>query len=324
LEDDENYNSEEDFLALFIKKESKIDDQWEPMLPIGDDENSIAKFLEEEIYHLITNSAKTRFDYDAFEELFIELNENVKVDVADKILWLIIMNLAGRDKPQIVALKIQSELLLTGFLASEISAIEKIITDNIFNWSKEIGVLQMVTDMLNSNFAPVQDVYHFVIELFEGDYSPEGVIVPWLFRRELDKYMDKFKDNLDSYKLFFLPHDAPLPQGWNALYLDCKKQYEKSHTDDFILLQIYFNHSENLVFIQNIMVFGIFQITGTRMKLISLLLDICSLMKYRLIFVQLGETFHEKLIRRGATYIDFETVEVTNDANLDPNFPDEC
>lgn len=324
LFENDDYENEEDILELFNESESEFDDTWEKMLPVGNDKDSIAKFIEEEIYHFITNSAKTRFDFDLFEESFLELNENVNVDVADKILWLIIMNLAAGDNPQIVALKIQNELLLAGFTISDFSDFEKMITDNTFFWSKEVGVLQMVTYMLNSNFAPVQEIYNFVLGLFEEDYSIKGVIVPWFFRRELDKYMDKFKDKLDSYKLFFLPDDKLSLQGWNAVYLDCEKHYEKSVMNDSILLQIHFNHSENLVLIQNIMVFGIFQITGTRMKLISLLLDICLLIKYRLIFVQIGETFHEKLIRRGATDIDFETVEITKSTNLDPNFPDEC
>ncbi|MDR2972021.1 MAG: hypothetical protein LBU83_08855 [Bacteroidales bacterium] len=323
LEDDENYNSEEDFLALFNKKEAKVDDLWKPMLQVGDDEEAMAKFIEEEIYSLITNSAKEQFDYDSFEEFFLELNENIDVDVADKILWLIIMNLAGGCSPQFIANKIQAELLLTGFFISDVSILEKIITDNLFNWSKAVGIQQIVTDLLNSDFAPVKEIYYFVLDLFENNYSPKGVIVPWLLRRELDKYMDKFKHRLDTYELFFLPSNELLPQGWDALYLDCKNSDENNHSSDSILLQVYFNHSENLMLIQNVMTFGLFRLLGTRMEILSLLLDVCSAIKYRLIFVQLGDAFHEKLIKRGATYLTFEDVEITKETNLTPSPNDE-
>jgi len=158
----DDYESEEDILYVFNESESEFDDNWNEMLPVGDDADSISKFVEEEIYHLITNSAKTRFDYDSFEDTFSDQS-----NFADKILWYMLMYLAMNEKPNIIAAKIQCEMMMSGLMLNNVSSLEKVIVDNIDNWSKEIGVIKMATDMLNSNFASVQQVYDFVAKTLE-------------------------------------------------------------------------------------------------------------------------------------------------------------
>jgi len=280
-------------------------------------------FLEEEIYQMITNSAKTNFDYGAFMDYFSTFDKKNKAFMADKMLWLVIKNLAAGDSPQMVASKIQNELLLTGFVMPDIGVFEKIITDNIANWREEIGVLQIITDMIRVNFAPVDQIYLFVSELFEIDYEPERIVIPWLLRKSLDKFMDEFKDELNSYELFFTPYDEPSPQGWDELHLKCEKQNDDWSKQGTIILTVIFKHSEREILIPTLLVNGVYQFTEIRMNIISLLLKLCLSSGYQLFFVQLGEAFHEKLIKRGATYIDFETVEITEDTNLEATFKDE-
>jgi len=123
---------------------------------------------KEEIYNLITNSAKKRFNYNTFEKTFLG-EENVRdvtieYNVPDKILWYMLMYLAMGDEPDIVADKIYNEILMSGFIF-DVNALEKIIVDNVVSWKKEIGVLKMATDMLNSENASVEQVYQFVSKM---------------------------------------------------------------------------------------------------------------------------------------------------------------
>ncbi len=113
---------------------------------------------EEDIYDLITDSAKTRFDYQSFEQNFAL--PDVEINIADKTLWTILMYLAMGEKPNIVASKIKNEIMLLGFII-ENKDIENVIINNQGNWEKEIGVLKMITDMLNSSFSTTEQIYAF-------------------------------------------------------------------------------------------------------------------------------------------------------------------
>jgi hypothetical protein len=121
---------------------------------------------EEQIYDLITNSAKMQFDYATFEKNFSIINESIQPyeekNIADKILWLTLLYIAMGDKPNIIALKIRNELMMSGFIIENISSLEKFVSENIDNWNKEVGILKMASDMLNSNFASLEQVYDLV------------------------------------------------------------------------------------------------------------------------------------------------------------------
>ncbi|KAA6337057.1 hypothetical protein EZS27_014831 [termite gut metagenome] len=104
---------------------------------------------EDEIYDLITNSAKRRFDYETFEKTFAL--PDIDYNTAENILWLMLMHLAMGEKPSIVALHIHSQILLTGFMCKDISGIEKIISTNQNNWETEISTLKMATADSSSN-----------------------------------------------------------------------------------------------------------------------------------------------------------------------------
>jgi len=111
---------------------------------------------EDDIYNMITDSAKTRFDYLSFEKnLSIP---DFDLNIADKILWTMLMYLAIGEKTNIIALKIKTDIMLSGFIIDE-KVIENSIINNQNNWKNEIGVLKMTTDMLNTGFATKQQVY---------------------------------------------------------------------------------------------------------------------------------------------------------------------
>ena len=201
----------------------------------------------------------------------------------------------------------------------------QIIENNARNQYEQTGLKDLVTEMLNANYTTTAQIYHFVTELFETDYEPLQIIIPWIFRREIDKYMNDFKKDLDKYKLYFIPHDEPSPQGWNELRLDCDKVEKKDKKGcGSVILHIHFNHAEKQVLIPTILFTQdyIFIYQGMREKILSILLKICLLSGYRLFLVDLPETLHAKLLKRGATCLDFETVEITRDTNLDADFND--
>jgi hypothetical protein len=124
---------------------------------------------EEKIYNLITASAKTRFDYETFEKTFsLPIDD---CDTSDNMLWLILQYLAMGDKPNIVALKVQSQIMMTGFILENISDLEEFISINQSQWTKEISTLKMATEMLNSNFASVEQVYDMATKILSKKKS---------------------------------------------------------------------------------------------------------------------------------------------------------
>ena len=212
-----------------------------------------------------------------------------------------------------------NELLPVGIKDILKEEIYFLIANNAKNQLEEVGVRNMVADMLNSDFASIEQIYHFVQELFETDYSPKSIIIPWKVRIVIDNFMNNFRKDLDSYQLFFVPYDEPTTQGWEELHLRCENQNEKKQHDGNIVLEIIFKHSENHIYIPTILFTGIFIFLhqGMREKLLSLIFNVCELSGYRLFIVDMVESFHEKLVKRGATYINYETVEITKFTNLE-------
>jgi len=124
---------------------------------------------EIKIYDLITDSAKNKFDYESFVKDFTAITEinSSDIDIAENILWIILNHLAAGKNPNIVALQINNQFLSMGFMLDKdgIAEIENLISRNIKNWEKEIGILKMITDMLNSNFCSVEQAYQLTEQL---------------------------------------------------------------------------------------------------------------------------------------------------------------
>ena len=149
-------------------------------------------------------------------------------------------------------------------------------------------------------------------------YPRKGVAVPGMIRTTINTFMNNYKDGLVSYKLFFDPYDEP-KKDWEKLHLRCENQNEKKQNDGSIVLEIIFNHSENHIYIPTVLFTGIFIFLhqGMREKILSLIFNVCELLGYRLFIVDMVESFHENLVQRGATCIDYETVEITKFTNLE-------
>ena len=118
---------------------------------------------ESAIYDLITDSAKTRFDYKAFETEFSL--PDMDLNVADKVLWQILMYLAMDDGPETIALKVRNDIILSGFFIPDTDGLSQLIINNQVNWKKEIEALKMATGMLNANFGSVEQIYNLVAKL---------------------------------------------------------------------------------------------------------------------------------------------------------------
>ena len=118
---------------------------------------------ESAIYDLITDSAKTRFDYKAFETEFSM--PDMDLNVADKVLWQILMYLAMDDQPETIALRVRNDIMLSGFFIRDTDTLAQLIINHRAGWKKEIEALKMATGMLNANFGSVEQVYRLVAEL---------------------------------------------------------------------------------------------------------------------------------------------------------------
>ncbi|TAK97431.1 MAG: hypothetical protein EPO07_13325 [Verrucomicrobia bacterium] len=67
---------------------------------------------EDIVWDAITESAKTRFDYNEFEKAFGELNDP---DVADNILLMTVAGYAAVHSSEEIAAEIKTQLLMIGF-----------------------------------------------------------------------------------------------------------------------------------------------------------------------------------------------------------------
>lgn len=106
--------------------------------------------MEDIIWDTITNKAKTRFDFEKFAKKFSELDENM----ADIILFQIIVGFASNEKEEIIAAKLFSNFLLTGFIWDK-KEIDKFLSDKKDVLKIEIYVTQLANDLLRNGNDPV-------------------------------------------------------------------------------------------------------------------------------------------------------------------------
>ena len=117
---------------------------------------------EDLIWDLITENAKTKFDYAKFENNFREVYDNVEIvedkknsdgkstgNIAENILFLIIASLASEQDKRIISSKIFNEIILTGFVW-EIENIENFIEDKQELFRSEIYCFNLAMAMLDN------------------------------------------------------------------------------------------------------------------------------------------------------------------------------
>lgn len=83
------------------------------------------------------------------------------------------------------------------------------------------------------------------------------------------------------------------------------------------LIKLHINREEKIVYLPNIMIPTELRFKGgIGKKLIASLYEICQSLNYRLVVVQMVESFFNSLKDRNGKVIDFETIEITNQTNL--------
>jgi hypothetical protein len=73
---------------------------------------------------------------------------------------------------------------------------------------------------------------------------------------------------------------------------------------------------ENIVYITNIMIPNELKHRGLGKLLIKQIFEICERLNYRLVLLNVVESFSQSLKKRNAIFLDFETVEITKETNL--------
>ena len=95
-----------------------------------------------------------------------------------------------------------------------------------------------------------------------------------------------------------------------------KKSIEDIFKTPGMALAIYFLHEYEQVQIQTLMIPYLLRRKGIGKKIISIIYEACKVFGYRLLVVDMVESFYNRLLERGAIMIDFETVEITDNTKL--------
>jgi len=102
------------------------------------------------IWNAITESAKRRFNFDAFEKLFATFGND---HVAENVLFLVIAGLAAGDSPETIAAGINGHLILVGHTFSK-DALLKFIADRRADLGIEIGAAETAMASFAMGFQP--------------------------------------------------------------------------------------------------------------------------------------------------------------------------
>lgn len=116
--------------------------------------------MEELIWDIITDKAKTRFDFAAFSKEFSAINESL----ADNILFQVIAGFASGQTKESIAIKLYHNMLMIGFEWKE-KDIEEFLSDKKERLKHEIYITQLAGDLLNSGNDPsavLQSVNQFL------------------------------------------------------------------------------------------------------------------------------------------------------------------
>ncbi|WP_445956550.1 hypothetical protein [Yeosuana sp.] len=99
--------------------------------------------MEDLIWDTITNSAKTKFDYVTFSKDFNEIDD----EIADNILFKLIIELASGETKETISNKIYMDVLMLGFKWDK-AEIDEFIKDKDLALKLEIYVAGLANDML--------------------------------------------------------------------------------------------------------------------------------------------------------------------------------
>lgn len=113
------------------------------------------KNKEDIVWNAITDSAKSKFDYSSFEEQFKEIDE----DLADNILFTIIIGLASKKTKELISHELFNQIMMMGLhwkledIKSFIADKDKLFSSEIFSSTIAYSLLEEGNDpyvVLNS------------------------------------------------------------------------------------------------------------------------------------------------------------------------------
>lgn len=102
------------------------------------------------VWNAITDSAKKKFDYKSFEEQFSEIDENL----ADNILFKILIGFAGNKTSEIISHELFNEMMMIGFIW-KLDDIKDFIKDKDKTFKLEVYLCQLANSLLEDGAAPV-------------------------------------------------------------------------------------------------------------------------------------------------------------------------
>jgi|JI6StandDraft_1071083.scaffolds.fasta_scaffold427488_1 hypothetical protein len=102
------------------------------------------------VWNAITDSAKKKFDYSSFEEQFIDVDENL----ADNLLFKIIIGFASKKTDEIISLELFNEMMMIGFIW-KLEDIQDFIKDKDKVLKSEIYSSQLAGSLLEDGNDPL-------------------------------------------------------------------------------------------------------------------------------------------------------------------------
>lgn len=98
------------------------------------------------------------------------------------------------------------------------------------------------------------------------------------------------------------------------------RAYDKTRTN-YLVLELYFSHQSQIIYVPTILVNGKLFHTGTGMKMLRTVFDICESFKYELYIVNMVPSFFKRMIDRGAIQSDLDAVRISKDTDLTYHYP---
>ncbi|MBX2907326.1 MAG: hypothetical protein KF744_14875 [Taibaiella sp.] len=139
--------------------------------------------------------------------------------------------------------------------------------------------------------------HHYVFDLKEQMlYVCEPIPEEYFIHKHLEKVVSDF---IDKWSV-----DVPF------IYCVANEVDAKS------LIRLLPNRNEKIVFLTNILIPIALKYRGLGKLLVKQVFDICQRFNYRLVLLDVVESFSKSLKRRNAKFLSFDTIEITNETIL--------
>ena len=106
----------------------------------------------EQVFNLITDSAKNRFDYSSF-------SENLEMFDPDFILFQIIASLACKESVDLIIAKIRNRFILSGFIPDE-----DYLKEFILLRKKDLGIEMLAFDIANDSINNGSNLLQYIFK----------------------------------------------------------------------------------------------------------------------------------------------------------------